>query len=213
MGELLAQVVTVRGGVTQAPEGIQTDDVEGAPVHPVQGARGVADRAGEEGADGADDVTEESVDLVGDGLECGFTVGARQNRDAVVKGVAGQVPAGEQAQFAAGDQNDVSALLTQSFGSLRTVGEVRKHLFVGHLAGERREPDLQPDCRGVPRGGLDPVQVAARDADRGAVQVLGDDLHVPRDGIGVEERPGGIAVGKRAGVVVDALASHALHLR
>lgn len=65
----------------------------------------------------------------------------------------------------------------------------------------------------MPGGGLDPVQVAARDADRGAVQVLGDDLHVPRDGIGVEERAGGIAVGKGAGVVVDAFASHALRLR
>jgi hypothetical protein len=119
---------------------------------------------------------------------------------------------GEQTQFAAGDEDDVGAVTAQVFGPLGAIGEVRQHLLVRHLAGERGEPDLdldlQPGGRRVSGRGLEMIGVAARDADRGAVQVPGDDPHVPLDHVGVEDGAGGGAVGKGAGVVVDALDAH-----
>lgn len=213
MGELLAQVVAVRGGVAQAPEGVQADDVERAPVHAVQGAGGVTDGTAEDGPNGGDDLGEEGVDEVGDALERSFATRTVQDRDAVVEGFAGQVSAGEQAQFAACDEDDVGAVAAQPLGPLGAVDEVRQHLLVRHLAGKRREPDLQADGRGVPGRGLDPVGVAACDADRGAVQVLGDDPHLPLDDPGVEAGAGAAAVGKGARVVVDALAAHGRRLQ
>ncbi|GAA4235702.1 hypothetical protein FHR32_007672 [Streptosporangium album] len=146
-------------------------------------------------------------------IATGFAVGAGQDRDAGVEGVAGQVSAGEQAQFAAGDEDDVGAVAAQPFGPLGAVDEVRQHLLVRHLAGKRREPDLQPGGCGVPSRGLDPVGFAARDADRGAVQVLGDGPHLPLNNPGVEDGAGVVAVGKDARVVADALATHDLHLQ
>ena len=56
------------------------------------------------------------------------------------------------------------------------------------------------------RGELEPVQVAAEQAHRGAVQVVADDLQLAPDDL-VVERPAGDAVETESGVVTDALGS------
>lgn len=70
-------------------------------------------------------------------MEGRLPAGAGEDRDAFRERVARQVSPGEETQLAARDEDDVRAVLAESFGPLGAVHEEGQHLPVRHLAGER----------------------------------------------------------------------------
>lgn len=102
---------------------------------------------GEDGPYSADDLAEEGVDPVRDALEGGFAVRACEDRDAVREGVAGQVSPGEQAQLAAGDEDDVRAVTAQSFGPLGAVEAISWLPRTLALPCVRPHPRVRTRCR------------------------------------------------------------------
>ena len=113
--------------------------------------------------------------------------GRPSNRlEALVDGVAGQEPLVHQAQLGAGDEHDLATSLPEPLGPLGAVGEQRQHLVGGQLQRVRREPDLQAQVGGERRRQLQPLGIAADDADRVAVQVVTDDAQLALDDLRVE---------------------------
>jgi hypothetical protein len=97
----------------------------------------------------------------------------------------------------------------QPLGALRAVGEQVEQLVLREAVGKRTEPDLEPGVGGMPRGDLQAVRVAASDAHRGAVQVVADDAHLAPHDLRVERLAGTGPDVQEAGVVGNALGSHA----
>src|SRR5262249_8444857 len=89
------------------------------------------------------------------------------------------------------------------------VHEQRENLLARQIQRIRREPDLQTQRRGRTTGELQAQRVTADQLDRVAAKVVADDGQLPPDQLGVEPLPRIGAVPDEAGVVGDALRSHA----
>ncbi len=187
---------------------VDRDDVERRPVDALKRDGGVGDFAAELLADCGDGPGEEVVDAggqPGQHLER-LRLSPEQIADPLLKAVAGQESAVEQAQLRACDEHDLGSPAADSLGALRAVGEQVEHFLWAELVGERREPDLQAQIGGVARGEFELVQVIAEQAHRSAVQVVTDDLQLAPDDL-VVERSAGDAIETESGVVTDALGS------
>lgn len=159
------------------PVGVHGDEVEGRPVHTLERDRGVGDPPAEPLPDERGRLAEEVVDA---GREHGdrlaqLRVGRAEDPQALLDGVAGKEPQGEQAQLGAGDEHDLGAPPAEPLGAVGAVGQEVEQLVGSQVAGEGGEPDLQAGLCGERRRGLEPVWVAAGDAHGVAVQVVADD--------------------------------------
>ena len=173
-------------------------------------AGGVGQRAAEPAAGRLGRRGQEAVQLAGQRGIRGVQLlpAGLQALDPLIHGAAGEEPAREQRQLAAGHQDHVRAGPAQVLGAVGAVGEQRRQLVGGQLARERREPHLQPLGRGELAGGAEPPGVAAGDPHGGAAQLPGDDAHLAADDVGVEVLAAVVTARGEAGVVVDALAAH-----
>jgi len=175
----------------RVPVRVHRDDVERAPVDILLQHGGVGHIAAEPLVGGGGGLGEESVhagwELAQAGPQLGVAGGDR--RDPRVGVLAWDEPGGEQAQLAPGDQHDPGPLVAQVFGPLGAVGKVRQHLVRRHLARKRREPHLQSRLGRMPGSQRQALRVTPSDPDRGAMQILSDDLQLPPDHVGVEGFP------------------------
>lgn len=192
MSKEVPQVRAERGGVLRGPVRVDADQVERRPVDALPGAGGVGHPSAEAVADGRRGLGEKGVDVVEYRAEGHPPVQVRgdHGRQPVQVGVAGEEAVAEGADLAAGDEHHVRADLAHRLGALRAVGEKRQRLHRVQVYGERGEPHLQPGVRRVPGRDGQPFRFAAGDAHGVAVQVFGDDRHLPPDGLGVEGLPG-----------------------
>lgn len=183
-----AQVGAEPGGVRLVPVGVDGDDVERRPVDVLPQARRVGDLPAEPPPYGAGRLGEEVVDLPRDAGEGGHDLGGA-GHDAVdppVDVLAGQEARREQAQLTTGDEDDLRAPAPQVLRMPGALLEETQHRLGRLVAGERREPDLQPGLGRVPPGDGQPLRIVAGDAYGLAVETVGDDAHLPPYGLVVE---------------------------
>src|SRR2546423_7602331 len=104
-------------------------------------------------------------------------------------------------------KSDLRATLPKSLGAFGAVGEQIEERVLRESVGEGTEPHLESGVGSVFRGDLQAAGVSARDAHRGAVQVVADHPHLLPNDFGVERLARSRAGAQKAGVEVDALAS------
>jgi hypothetical protein len=114
-----------------------------------------------------------------------------------------------QRELAPGHEDDLRARPAHPLGARGAVAQQVEHLGLGHVTDERRVPHLQAELGGDRRRDVEPVRIAAEDADRVAVQVVADDRQLPPNN-GRGERLARDPTMDEPGVVADAFSSHGI---
>ena len=182
LGDKCADVVAeTRGHLGRPIAGVGRNDIEGPPIHSIE-AEPRHSSVSRRNARGPPPPRSPATPSCGHGSLGSVAAGAADRLTTLpdLRALSpGRMPAVIKLSSEPVSKTISAPLLAKAFGAIGAVGQQIEEFLAGQIVRKRAEPHFETRLGSVGRGNLQPFRIPSGYANRVAMQVIVDDLHLP----------------------------------